>query len=318
MRQGSGPRPAPDALRFIKRLNSQIPFRVRRVIYHNLGGRWLARYAVRFAMWTEVKARSDREVTLELKEFRYRLSLETPHDYLMFKEITSSRGGYEPGVENLLRNRLTSGGVFVDVGANNGYYTLLAAALVGPSGHVYSFEPNPRVFARLATNVRLNGFGNITLHKMGLWDHAESGKLFHSPVEDGSDSLVRRGPVADDVALQPLDEVVVSTPVDVVKIDAEGAEPRVIVGMQRTILRNPGICIVFESHSGYDREALASAIPSEFSLFAITAPTADSGTGLRSLSRKELTAYDGNVWATRERPEPPARAGSPLIQPSTV
>ncbi len=65
---------------------------------------------------------------------------------------------YEPRTAECLRQRLKRGGVFVDIGANHGYFSMLAAALVGPGGHVAAFEPNPDVFAQLEAHIRLNGF----------------------------------------------------------------------------------------------------------------------------------------------------------------
>src|SRR5262245_44073637 len=56
-----------------------------------------------------------------------------------------------------LVSRLGEGAVFVDVGANHGYFTVLAAARVGSTGRVVAFEPNPVVFDQLRTHVRLNG-----------------------------------------------------------------------------------------------------------------------------------------------------------------
>lgn len=56
-----------------------------------------------------------------------------------------------------LRNKLRPGDVFIDVGANIGLWTLVAATAVGPSGRVFSFEPNPTTFSRLSENIKLNG-----------------------------------------------------------------------------------------------------------------------------------------------------------------
>jgi len=56
-----------------------------------------------------------------------------------------------------LQRKLRPGDVFIDVGANIGLWTLVAATSVGPSGHVFSFEPNPTTFDRLSENIRLNG-----------------------------------------------------------------------------------------------------------------------------------------------------------------
>ncbi len=60
---------------------------------------------------------------------------------------------YEPHIQRVIRNELSTGGVFVDIGANVGYHTALASSLVGPGGIVYAFEPNPEN-ARLIAHTR--------------------------------------------------------------------------------------------------------------------------------------------------------------------
>ena len=78
---------------------------------------------------------------------------------------------YEPQTTEYLRRHLRPGGVFADVGANHGYFTILAAGLVGERGRVFAFEPNPPVFEQLATHVRLNGFEHrVVLVEKALWD----------------------------------------------------------------------------------------------------------------------------------------------------
>ena len=65
-------------------------------------------------------------------------------------------GVWEPTITSLVRQHLQPGDVFVDVGANIGYYSLLAAQLVGPTGKVISFEPSPTVRAQLEANIARN------------------------------------------------------------------------------------------------------------------------------------------------------------------
>src|ERR1041384_4654307 len=69
---------------------------------------------------------------------------------------------FETTEREFLNGFLRSRDVFVDVGANIGLFTLIAARLVGPQGQVGSFEPTPETFARLKDNVQTNGFENVT------------------------------------------------------------------------------------------------------------------------------------------------------------
>ena len=79
-------------------------------------------------------------------------------------------GTYERNITHLVVRTLGPGDTFIDVGANVGYYTILAARLVGPTGSVHSFEPVPEIFSRLEANVALNGFRNVHLNRAALDD----------------------------------------------------------------------------------------------------------------------------------------------------
>jgi FkbM family methyltransferase len=130
--------------------------------------------------------------------------------------------------------------VFVDVGANDGYYTLFAARRVGPTGLVVAAEPSSRERAHLQRNLGRNGLDNVTVVPAAIG--AASGladlHLAHG-VHAGHNTL---GAFAHDdvvraslerVPIEPLDSVVSRlglTQVDFVKIDVEGAEARVIAG----------------------------------------------------------------------------------------
>jgi FkbM family methyltransferase len=155
---------------------------------------------------------------------------------------------YEPKTTDCLARLLAPGGVFVDIGANHGYFSLLASALTGPSGRVFAFEPNPAVFAQLRTHVRLNGFeARITTLDLALADVSDAdARLFVSRVSTnsglssltpsaaafGRGSLSRNETVA--VRVETFDRWLATSGlsrVDVVKIDVEGAEHRVVAGM---------------------------------------------------------------------------------------
>jgi FkbM family methyltransferase len=155
---------------------------------------------------------------------------------------------WEPQTTACLAHRLREGAVFVDVGANHGYFTVLAAALVGSTGQVVAFEPNPAVLDQLRTHVRLNNFdARVTTVPAALADAPQdAGTLFVStePGNSGLSSLVaspayvRNGWLAHDRTVSvPVDtfdrwfESSALPRVDLVKIDVEGAEDRVLAGM---------------------------------------------------------------------------------------
>ena len=173
--------------------------------------------------------------------------------------------GYQPQ-ERLTRHfirLLRPGDGVIDVGANVGYYTLVAARLVGPAGCVHAFEPSPRVLPLLRTNAALSPHANIRVHGVAVTDR--SGEItFHvagpdrtgySSIRDlGSDgqsvTLVRT--VALDALLDGL------PPVRLVKIDVEGAELLVLRGMEKLLARDRPH-LILEVDDGFLRELGAGA-----------------------------------------------------------
>jgi len=147
-------------------------------------------------------------------------------------------GCYEPPVTRLLQRRLNRGGSMVDVGANWGYFSLLAAAAVGREGRVISLEPDPRQFAALQANVRLNDFSQI--HPIPKAAGAAYGMATLAGYDEGAANRgVSRVGEADDgqpsfeVECVPVDEVTASLGrVDVLKLDVEGAEQDALEGMR--------------------------------------------------------------------------------------
>lgn len=159
---------------------------------------------------------------------------------------------YEPETTDYFAQQLRAGQTFVDIGANHGYFTLLAASLVGEAGRVVAFEPNPRVFAQLLTHVRLNGFERRTaLHPCALSDSpAEQAALYVSrdAVNSGLSSLTPSPEQLATGGLSPDTTVTVRVDtfdrwaatqgpdrIDLVKIDVEGAEAAVVAGMEQTL-----------------------------------------------------------------------------------
>ena len=87
-------------------------------------------------------------------------------------------GEYEPFETQLFTNHIENGDMVLDIGANIGYYTLLAARQVGPQGRVYAFEPDPDNFALLQKNIRQNGYKNFALENRAISNQNGKIKLF--------------------------------------------------------------------------------------------------------------------------------------------
>ena len=151
-------------------------------------------------------------------------------------------GEWEPNITAWIRRTLRPGDVFVDVGANVGYYTLLAAQLVGPSGAVVAIEASPSIFALLEENVALNPdlANRIRCVNTAVLDRPGTVIVHHGPRHNiGLTSVV--SPAADSwaeatVPAAPLDQLLTALEVErarIVKIDVEGAEWFVAQGMRQ-------------------------------------------------------------------------------------
>jgi FkbM family methyltransferase len=144
--------------------------------------------------------------------------------------------GREGDVEVYIESHLAEGFVFVDVGANVGYYTLKASKLVGAAGRVYAIEPVPSTAAVLRANVRLNDCSNVVIHEVAAW--SARGKLTLSVPGSlyGLASVTKEGQGAVTVEALTLDELLRGeNRVDLIKIDVEGAELEVLRGAQSVL-----------------------------------------------------------------------------------
>lgn len=157
-------------------------------------------------------------------------------------------GVYEPFETSLLERYVRPGDVVLDIGANIGYYTLLLARLVGPTGTVHAFEPEPSNFALLEKNVRTNGYHNVVLHQAAVGEVSGSTQLFLSETNLGDHQLggAGNGRRAVEVRQVNIDEVLTAEerPVTFVKLDIQGAETGAIRGMERA-LRRAGRLTIF-------------------------------------------------------------------------
>ena len=129
----------------------------------------------------------------------------------------------------------------IDIGANMGVVSLVAAKKVGPLGKVFAFEPQPDNFQRLTYNAGLNGFTNVTLIQKGLGNLA--GTFPMSKAREDNDGLYKidghhnpdMGVMVEVVTLDSFVEEVKPPKIDLIKIDVEGYEPNVIRGAIQTL-----------------------------------------------------------------------------------
>jgi len=143
---------------------------------------------------------------------------------------------YEPELI-FLEKLLFRGGVFVDIGACFGVYTLAGSRIVGAEGKVIAFEPGTKAFSVLQANIRINNFTNVTAFRLALADRKTMLKLYHHPdASRNSLGTTEESAEYEEVQSQTLDatlhEAGVSH-VDLIKMDVEGAEELVLRGGKR-------------------------------------------------------------------------------------
>ena len=146
-------------------------------------------------------------------------------------------GVFEPNLTAFLSERLRPGDTFVDVGANVGYFTLLASKLVGDSGRVVAIEASPATFAALNENIVRNEACNVRTANVAAYDCETTLPIYHLPDEEFTSgaSVVRAiGPQEAAIPARPLPSIMTETErasARVIKIDVEGAEERVVEGL---------------------------------------------------------------------------------------
>jgi FkbM family methyltransferase len=144
-------------------------------------------------------------------------------------------GVWEPDVSRVIEQNLAPGDVFVDVGANIGYDTLLASCRVGPTGKVVSIEASPRTFALLQRNLVTNrASSNVRAVHAAVSDHPGTLELYEvnaGNIGAATTLASRGGTLVASVEALPLEQIL--TPdersrVRLIKMDVEGAEPPIL------------------------------------------------------------------------------------------
>lgn len=193
-----------------------------------------------------------------------------PHDRAISRFIIQ-QGAYERGTTRVFKNVVKPGMTVIDIGAHWGYYSLIAAILVGKKGEVFSFEPHPFSYESLLKTITQNGFNTIIPIKKAVLDSNGMAELFCSDLNAGGHSMVLsegEGSHIDvkTIALDDFCEVNQIIP-DIVKMDVEGAEPLALKGMKRTIERSKDLKMFIEFE--HNKEELFDFLSQYFSVYCI-------------------------------------------------
>ena len=142
---------------------------------------------------------------------------------------------FDPVEMSFMLRYLRSGDGFIDGGANIGVYSLLAASIVGPDGHVVAFEPDPVARGRILENAALNGFESIIdASAVALWD-AEGIAAFRVGKDVSNRVELRAEDGGSEVPTGRLDDLLPARPWAYGKLDVEGAELHALRGAERLL-----------------------------------------------------------------------------------
>jgi FkbM family methyltransferase len=177
------------------------------------------------------------------------------------------RGYNSTNIASFLKDYLRPDMTFVDVGANLGEVTLLAAKRL-KKGRVLAFEPVPLIFSQLSRNIALNNWLHIALFNIGLFDQTGSLPMYRTKdthfgtINEGQSSLFSTGNDREEVTipLRRFDEVACEyglEHLDVIKIDVEGAEIMVLRGAEASIKKFGPVIIIEMSEANIRRAGYA-------------------------------------------------------------
>jgi FkbM family methyltransferase len=265
----------------------------------------LSRDVEQVKLYTGVTLEPDRAVTLLANGDRIYVD---PRDRGCGMNLLTE-GRYEENEIGVFRKFLRPGAVVLDIGANYGYYSLVAAPYVRPGGQVLAFEPNPHIFKLMASSVYLNGYTHIVKpHRCGVFDKNATlhfaldasgpggARIVEPEYHCSNDEVVLNVPVVKLDDFLPPDLIV-----DVVKIDVEGREKHVLNGMRDIISRSPSIVILMELFASFFRtdalfEEFLSFIRSELGLLLYKVM---DGSQLSEVSNADLLGKESYVVLSR-------------------
>jgi FkbM family methyltransferase len=172
-------------------------------------------------------------------------------------------GCWEPNETWAVRRLLGPGQVFVDVGANVGYFSLLASSLVGEQGKVIAIEPVPPTVDKLRENLWLNGSTNVFLNEVAVTDRLGSVRIYQPHDHNIGANTLRSsegGMKSWEVRTTTLDDMLVGEPSPhLVKLDLEGAELMALRGFTDHLSSPEAPRILCEITDPYLRELGGSA-----------------------------------------------------------
>jgi FkbM family methyltransferase len=222
---------------------------------------------LRILGWIESLAGRKRIAVKTKSGFRFAVDR---RDYI--QKTVFLRREWEPEIEGFLRTQLKETDVFFDIGANVGYFTLVA--LCSRVDKVFAFEPNPELQEIMLLNLRLSGWGDHPeiLVKSGLSDTSGRAIYQTGPLENSGIGRIVNTEHQSTFAIDTitLDSFIEETGVlpTVLKIDVEGHESKVLHGAKRLFERNPPRLVVFEADCNENCDITDKEVIAFFKMFS--------------------------------------------------
>lgn len=153
----------------------------------------------------------------------------------------------DPEIQAFIRTVVPPGGVFVDVGANVGTYTVRASQVVGPRGRVIAIEAHPFTFGFLQRTIAMNGCTNVTALNTAVGDDSRTARMKYARLNPGETHVGADGDT--EIKMSSLDDCMAElgiAAIDYLKIDVEGYELFVLQGARRIIAASPAVIVQAE------------------------------------------------------------------------
>lgn len=210
------------------------------------------------------------EITIHGQRLKWLLDLNAPSQHFIFAHCQDGMLYEAPSVLALDKH-LNPGETFINVGAHIGFFTIIGAAMVGPSGRVIAFEPNVENFGALQRNVDLNGLKNVVLLNQAVGENEGRAKMYQNLDNDGGHALWPPGlhpgnpqsKIANpsfevnQVTIDGTMERLGLQNIGSMKIDTEGAEVKVLRGANQC-LKSAGLKFVICEHLRFGLEAMGT------------------------------------------------------------
>jgi FkbM family methyltransferase len=193
-------------------------------------------------------------------------------------------GCHEPWVTHVLNLIIKPGDVIIDVGSNIGCHSVEMASATGRYGKVHCFEPNPQVLPLLKHNIHINGFPKVcSIYPIAVLDYPVDDAIMHLYDQNyGGASIGHVAPgntIIDDIKVKTtsIDIMFGGSHVDVLKVDAEGSDGRVIRGAMDTLREARAVIFEREISSGdsFIDDAFRDLVSMGFKSYIITQPDGD-------------------------------------------